>query len=412
MAPDDAARAARVRLGGITQLKEAQREGRGLASVGGLSQDAWYAVRVYRRTQGFTLIAVLTIAVGIGVNATMFALLNAVAFKRLPVADARDLFRVERSFQSGGAGGRPVRLLLRRVLLLSVTQPSACGAHRCELAGTLVFAGGDGVPLQAQFVSGNYFTALGVSPTLGRSFLPEDDRIPGKVPVVVLSDTFWRRYLHGDAGVVGRTISLNGTAFTIIGVAPATFIGTGNPPQVPDFWVPLMMQGTVNPAGSWLGRRDLHRLQLLTRATSATLAEETRAELQLLQSQLTEEVETHREGDRTIALALQPAGYFGGTDDVRFAALVGLIMAIVLLVLVVACANLANMLLARGVARHREIALRLALGASRGRIVRQLLTESLLLAALGGVSGLLLSLWGSLLTFNFYFILASASHLR
>lgn len=195
--------------------------------------------------------------------------------------------------------------------------------------------------------------------------------------------------------MIGRTVSLNGTAFTVIGIAPATFIGSGNPPQVPDFWIPLMMQGGLSPGSAWLDRADIHRLQLLARLKPGISADEGRAELQLLQSQITEQVETHRDGDRTIDLTFQRAGYFGGTDDVRFAALVSLIMAIVLLVLGVACANLANMLLARGVARHTEIALRLALGASRGRIVRQLLTESLLLAAIGGVSGLLLALWGS-----------------
>lgn len=395
MTPEEAARAARVSLGGIAQLKEDHRDRRGFPWLGALWQDARYALRLFRRNPGFTLVAVLTIAVGIGVNATMFALLNAVAFKKLPVADAGNLLRLERSFQSGARGDVQYAFSFEEFSYYRSHSQRLESLIAASWPQPVVFAGRDGAPLQGQFVSGNYFAVLGVSPALGRTFLPEEDRIPGKMPVVVLSDTFWRRHLRGDVGVIGQAVSLNGTAFTVIGIVPATFIGTGNPPQVPDFWVPLMMQGVLSPGARWLERRDTHRLQLLARIRPEASADEARAELQLLQSQLTEQVETHWDGDRTIALALKPAGYFGGTDDVRFAALVGLIMAIVLLVLAVACANLANMLLARGVARHKEMGMRLALGASRGRIVRQLLTESLILAGLGGTSGLLLSLWGS-----------------
>lgn len=212
---------------------------------------------------------------------------------------------------------------------------------------------------------------------------------------MVLSDGSWRRHFHADPQVVGRTVMLNGTAFTIVGVAPAQFIGTGNPPQAPDFWAPLMMQGQLSPGAAWLDRPETHRLQLLARVQADASIEQARAELQGLALQIAEFPETHKVDDRTIALTLQPAVYFGGTDDFRFAAVVALLMATVSIILIVACANLANMLLARGAARHKEIGMRLALGASRGRIVRQLLTESLLLAGMGGVTGLLLSFWGS-----------------
>jgi len=400
MAPEDAARAARVSLGGLAQLKEEQRSRRGFPLFGALRQDARYALRVFRRNPGFTLVGVLTIAVGIGVNAAAFTLLNAVAFKRLPVADSAHLVRLERSFQSGARGDVQYAFSFEEFSYFrshGQRVESLIAASWLEpVASTLA----DGDRLQAQLVSGNYFAALGVNAALGRTFLPHEDQIPGRAPVAVLSDPFWRRHLQGDPGVVGRTLSLNGTAFTVIGVAPATFIGTGNPPLIPDVWVPVMMQAVLNPSAPWLERRDTHRLQLLARIKPDFSTTEARAELQVLESQLTEQPETHTEGDRTIALALQPATYFGGTDDVRFAAIVGLLMAIVLLILVVACANLANMLLARGVARHKEIGMRLALGASRGRIVRQLLTESLLLAAAGGVSGLVFSVWGSRLLWD------------
>jgi putative ABC transport system permease protein len=398
MTAEEAERAAQIKLGGVTQLKENQRERRGFPAVGALWQDGRYAMRVFRRSPGFMLVGALTIAVGIGVNTTAFTLLNAVAFKKLPVADADDLVRLERSFQSGARGDVQYAF--------SFEEFSYFRSHSQRLESLIAaswpeaVAGAGGEVWQGQVVSGNYFTALGVNAALGRTFRPEEDRVPGKVPVVVLSDTFWRRHLQAAPGVIGETIRLNGTAFTVIGVVPATFIGTGNPPQVPDFWAPLMMQAVLNPGAPWLERPGTHRLQLLARILPGSSADEARAELQVFESQLTEQTETHIEGDRTIALTLQPAVYFGGTDDVRFAALVALLMAIVLLILFVACANLANMLLARGVARNREIGMRLALGASRGRIVRQLLTESLLLAALGGVTGLLLSFWGSRLLWD------------
>ena len=400
MSPEEATRDARVRLGGITQLMEEQRDRRGFPLLDALWQDARYALRVFGRSPGFTLVGVLTIAIGVGVNTTVFTLLDAIAFKRLPVADAAHLLRFARSFESGARGDVQYAF--------SFEEFSYYRAHSARLesliaAGwpeTVVSTPDAGDTMQAQVVSGNYFAVLGVNAALGRTFLPEEDEVPGGAPVVVLSDSFWRRRMQGDPGVVGRTISANGTAFTVIGVAPATFIGTGNPPQVPDFWAPLMMQGALTPGAPWLDRPQIHRLQLLARVQPHTSIVEARAELEVLESQLTEHVETHTKGDRTISLALQPAAYFGGTDDLRFAALVALLMATVSMILFVACANLANMLLARGVARHKEIGMRLALGASRGRIVRQLLTESLLLATVGGLAGLLLSFWGSRLLWN------------
>jgi predicted permease len=212
--------------------------------------------------------------------------------------------------------------------------------------------------------------------------------------VIVLSDGGWRRQFQADPHVVGRTLALNGTVFTIVGVAPPAFIGTGNPPQVPDFWAPLMMVAALNPANAWLDRPEIHRLQLFGRLTTGASLEQAGAELAVLTSQLTELPETHSAQDRTIALKLQPAVYFGGTDDVRFAAFAALVMVAVAMILLVACANLANMLLARCTARHTEIGVRLALGASRARVVRQLVTESLLLAGLGGLAGLFVSVWG------------------
>ena len=395
----EAARMARVRLGGISQLKETNRDRRGLPLIDSLWQDARFAIRMFAKSPRFTLLAVLTVAVGIAVNTVVFTLLNAAAFKRLPVADADNLFRVERSFQSGARGDVQYAFSFEEYSYYRAHSERLAGIVAASWPATVVTELAD-VPLQGQLVSDDYFTVLGVSAAIGRTFRPEENRIPGGSPVIVLSDTFWRRQFHADPSAIGRTIVLNATAFTIVGVVPTSFIGSGNPPQVPDFWSPLMMQAQLGPGGAWLDKPGIHRLQLLVRVKPDVSPREATAELQVLAGQLREKPETHSTDDRTIALALQPASYFGGTDDIRFAEMVAVLMTAVSMILLVACANLANMLLARGTVRQKEIAMRLALGASRGRIVRQLLTESLLLAALGGGAGLLLSFWASRATWT------------
>jgi putative ABC transport system permease protein len=392
MSPDEAARAAHVTLGGVTQLKEHHRDQGGLPWVESLWQDVRYALRLFAHSRGFTVLAVLTIAIGIGVNTTVFTLVNAIALKRLPVHDAGRLVRLERWFDSGARGDVQYAF--------SFDEYQYYREHS-RLLSDMVAAGWptravtDDEVLQGQVVSDDYFAALGASAALGRTFRAEDHQRRAADPVVVLSDAAWRRRFHADPQAVGQTLRLNRTAFTVIGVMPAEFIGTGNPPQVPDFWAPLDLQPSVSPGVAWRERPDIHRLQLLAYVGRGTPVVQAQAELQVLSSQLAEVPETHVAGDRTVALTLKPATYFGGTDDVRFQAIVALVMALVAMILLVACANLANMLLARATARHREIGMRLALGATRGRLVRQLLTENVLLAAIGGAAGLLVSVWAS-----------------
>jgi hypothetical protein len=204
MTTEEAARAARVRLGGVTQLKEHQRDRRGFPVLAALAQDVRYAVRMFRRSPGFTIIAVLTVAIGVGVNTVVFTLLDAVAFKRLPVADAGNLVRLQRSFQSGARGDVQYAF--------SFQEYSHHRAHSQRLSSIIaagwpeaVVAGDGGQPLQGQVVSEDYFTALGINATLGRTFLPEENRVPGRAPVIVLADEFWRRRLQGDTGVRSRS---------------------------------------------------------------------------------------------------------------------------------------------------------------------------------------------------------------
>ena len=390
MTPDAAARAARLTLGGATQLSERQREQRGLPLLDGLVQDIRYALRVFRRSPGFTSVAILTLALGIGVNTTVFTLFDAVALKELPVNDAGRIVRLQRWFDHGARGDIQYAF--------SFAEYRHYRSHSQTFAGVIgacwpIRVATDRDIVQAQAVSGNYFSVLGVNAAIGRTFLPDEDEEPGAHPVIVLSDRFWRRSFHADPQVLGKTVTLNDGVFTVIGVTPADFIGTGNPPQVPDLWSPFAMQAQLDPGFAWLDRPGIHRIQLLARLAPGITRTQAQAEVQVLSRQIEEVTEGSGAKGKTSAVALQPATYFGGTDDVRFQAIVALFLALVGMILIVACVNLANMLLARASVRQREIGVRLALGASRGRLVRQLLTESVLLAMIGGASAIVLSTW-------------------
>jgi predicted permease len=240
--------------------------------------------------------------------------------------------------------------------------------------------------LEGELVSTNYFRGMGVRARLGRTFFGDEDR-----PVAVLSHRAWRNKFQADPQIPGRTVPINGVAFTIVGVAPEEFSGTLDEPIPPDFWAPLAMRSQLGQ-GQDLAYDPHQLLQILGRLKQGTSRSAAQAESDALIRQFGE---TYPQRDRTTAVTLQRTSLFGNTDDWRFQALVAGLMVLVGMVLVVACANVANMLLARGAARQREIGIRLALGAGRSRVIRHLLTESMLLALLGGAGGLVLSAWGT-----------------
>jgi predicted permease len=246
--------------------------------------------------------------------------------------------------------------------------------------------------VQGQLVSGDYFSDLGAGTAVGRTFFKEENDTPGAHPVVVLSHQFWRRAFNSDPLVLGKTIALNGTLFNVVGVTSEEFLGTANPPQVPDFWAPLMMQAQLGMGQSLLDLPLARSVQILGRLKPGTSATQAQADVTVLSNQFGK---TYPPEDKTTRVTMEHATLFGGTNDIRFQAFVALLMVVVGMVLLIACANLANMLLARAAGRRKEIAVRLALGAGRGRVVRQLLTESMLLGLLGGVAGLFLSMWAS-----------------
>ena len=205
---------------------------------------------------------------------------------------------------------------------------------------------------------------------------------------VVLSYPFWQRRYHGDMHVLGKALKLGSTSFTVIGVAPPEFTGTGLNPQVPDLWAPVSMQEELVPGQDWLHKPTDFEFQILARLDPGVAMKQAEAETDALVRQF---AATYTWRDHTLAVAMERTAFFGNTNDPRFRAGVGAVMVIFALVLLVACANVTNMLVARGAARQKEISIRLALGASRARVVRHLLTESMLLALGGGVVGLALA---------------------
>lgn len=396
MSPQEAQTAARRKLGGVEQAKQAHRDQRSIPSLEQTLQDARLACRTFARNPGFTFTAVVTLALGIGVNTTIFTAYDAVALKPLPVADPGRVVRLERWFVHGWLGDIQYAFSWPEYLYCREHQGAFTNliATSWPIKALAVFPGdkADKPALQGQLVSGNYFRSFGVGAVQGRTFGPDEDRVPGANPVIVLSYAFWQREFHGDPRIVGALVKLNGTPFSVIGVAPQEFTGTQLLPQVPDFWAPASMQAQLVPGRNWLNEPSDYRFEILGRLKPETGLKTAEAGTAALIRQFSSTYVT-REPTRTVTL--QHTAFFGNTEDPRFKTGVAALMLIVAMVLFVACANIANMLLARGAVRQREISIRLALGASRARVVRQLITESILLSLIGGVAGLLLSVAAS-----------------
>ncbi len=390
MTPQEASLAARRAYGGVEQAKELHRAERSFAWIEQAAQDLRHGVCGLTRNPGFTLIAVIALALGIGVNTALFTTYNAVALKPLPVADPDHVVRWARwvaSHRSGDGFSYPEYMHARE----HSDSFSGLVAASWVIALTSLPGSADR-PSNGQLVSANYFADLGIRPFLGRGFLPAEDQAPGGNPVVVIGYPFWKRQFNSDVQVVGQTVTLNGVAFTVVGVAPEEFTGTPEAPTVLDFWAPLSMQAQLVPGQDWLNNPDQKHFQIFARLKPGADRRAAQAQTDLLIHQF---ATTYTEREKTTAVTLQRTAYFPQTDDIRFQALVAALMLIVGLVLFVACANVGNMLLARGAARRREISTRLALGASRGRVIRQLLTESVLLSSMGGLAGLTVSAWAT-----------------
>jgi macrolide transport system ATP-binding/permease protein len=398
----EAERRARIEFGSYEKFKEECREARGGFWLETVWSDIRYGLRLLGKSPGFTTVAVLTLALGMGVNTTLFTAFDSLALKPLPVNDPDSIVRFKRWFSSGASGTQdafsyPEYLNYRDqnhvfTGVIAVSWPTQVLAAIPAESAREASAPREPQALECQLVSANYFSVLGINATIGRVFGAEGNQVPGTSAVIVLSHPFWQRQFNSDSQIAGRTLEVNAASLTIVGVAPPDFIGTGNPPQVPDFWAPLAIEKQLVPKQDWLEEPTHRPLQVLGRLVPGMSLGKAQAEAGVLTRQFGQ---AHPVPDQTIALTLRHAAYFGETDELWFRAFVAGLMAIVGLVLLVACVNLANMLLARAANRQKEIGTRLALGASRGRLLRQLLTESVLLSLLGGGAGLLFSLWAT-----------------
>jgi predicted permease len=398
LSPHEARLAARRAYGGVEQARQAHRDERSWLWMEHLLQDLRHASRALVHSPAFSLVAITTIALGVGVNTTLFTAYNAIALKPLPIADAGSVMRLRRTLASGFIGENqyafsyPEYRNLRNQQKVFQSVIAASWPVKVLVSAPGERAANPSIPVQAQLVSANYFGALGINAALGRVFGIDEDRIPGGNPVVVLSHAFWQRRYHGDPNVLGSLVRIGNTAFTIIGVTPDKFTGTSLNPQVPDLWAPVSMQAQLVPGQDWLHKPTDFEFQILSRLQPEIPAALAQAQTDAMVRQFASTYDSH---DRTLSVALERTSFFGNTNDPRLRAGVAAVMVIFALVLLVACANVTNMLVARGAARQKEISVRLALGASRARVIRHLLTESMLLALAGGLAGLALAIAAS-----------------
>lgn len=353
-----------------------------------LLQDVRYAVRVLRQSPGFILVAVLSLGLGIGANTAIFSLIDAALFRPLPVEQPDRLVSIFTTDKKN-----PGNLPMSHLNYLDYREHN--GVFSDVAAFTFgqmnLTTGSEAEEVVVQVATGNYFAVLGLRPQIGRTFLPEEDRTPDSHPVVVMGHGLWERRFGSDPAIVGRTVSLNRRSFTVIGVAPEGFTGTFVFGPA-DFWVPMMMHGVAQPGFDWYNERRGLFLFVFGRLKPGVTVGQAQAALTVQAAQLEKAYPDDNAGRGAKVLPLLETRVNPNGRQQVFT-LAGLLMAVVGIVLLIACANLAGILLARAAGRRKEIAVRLALGANRGRVMRLLLTESLLLSVVGGAIGLLLSYW-------------------
>ncbi|HTM26475.1 MAG TPA: ABC transporter permease [Vicinamibacterales bacterium] len=419
LSPEEARMAALRRFGGVVQTKEEYREARSFGWLDDLGQDLRLTRRTFAGNPAFTLVAIVTLTLGIGANTTIFTLLDAVVLKPLPVPAARDLVTFYENGPEGiadaaGGTGRYLRfsyprfILLRQALdshgsLAAVTRSSRFSVHL------------PGAPeahfVQAQMVSGGYFATLGISASRGRVLTDDDVRVDRVSPVVVISDGFSNRILGGADAAIGQSVIVNGLTAIVVGVTPPGFFGMWTDSES-DMWLPLTLQsvlrydnntsgyGRVDSAKPWLAQDNVAWLNLVGRVPSSEL----RRVVPLLQAanqhgiaELASTIPNPRNRQSMLAHTLVVEPFSRGFSGLRarFSGPLFALTAMVALVLLVTCANIANLLLSRAAGRARDVGIRISLGATTGRLVRQCLTESLALAVFGGAAGLLFGEWAS-----------------
>jgi predicted permease len=398
MTPEEARLAALRSFGGVEQIKEMSRDTRGTRWLSDLMQDLRYGVRILAKNPGFTTVAVLALALGIGVNATILGAVNGFVLRPLPVDKPEELIALHSGKKMDAAvwgefsyaNYLDLREQNKSFSELCASEETSAGISSGESRNA-----GDNDRAEVvwgELVSSNYFDVMGVKPVLGRGILPEEDRTPNAHPVTVISHSLWQRRFKADQGVVGKTIYLNGHPFTVIGVMPESFLGSTFYLRYA-FWAPLMMSQQFGRRAEWETDRSYELFNLYGRLKPGLTIKQAETDMNVVVEALGQRF-PKEDADTKIQLTTELDSRFtGATKIIQYGGMLALCISG--LVLLLACANVANLMLARAATRAREIGIRLAIGASRGRIVRQLLTESVLLAFLGGVLGLALAYWGA-----------------
>jgi predicted permease len=361
-------------------------------------QDIRFGLRSMRKSPAFSLICVLSLALGIGANTTIFTVVNAILLNPLPVSDISHLVQVD-------TVDSKTRVTQANATKLGMSYPNCQDYRRqnqvltglsCISFGALTWSG-EAEPRQVagQLVNANYFDILGITPALGRFFLPDEDTKPGGNNLVIISHSLWSSKLGSDRNILGKTLTLNATPYTVIGVAPKGFKGTFTIGPSDQVWIPVSMYGQVFAGFVKENFNNRRFLDVLTvaRLRPGVNRGQAEAELKTIASRLEQEYPKEN-GGRSVAVSMLADGAVGVNQHDQFVVAGALMMGVVGLILLIACVNLANLLLARGARRQREISIRAAVGASRLRLIRQLLTECMALSLAGGAAGLLLAFVG------------------
>ena len=378
------------------------------ASIESVLRDIRYAFRSLRRSPGFTVVAVLMLALGIGANTAIFTLINTIMLSVLPVAHPEELFLLTDPGASGvdtDSTENGVRTLFAypEFQELRARNNVFSGMFAAQSAPNTgeVFVGPGKQSRRArvQLVSGEFFGVLGIHPAAGRVFTSAETQVEGASPVAVISWQFWQRQFAGSADAIGKTLRIGNGRFHIVGIAPEGFRGIEIGAQS-DVWVPLSMQKQALPGRDYLTPRDTLWLQVMGRTKPGLSRQSVQASIDVTLRQFLQAWGV-KENDLHQSIELSPGAK--GASEVRdeFSGALLILMAMVVLVLLIACANIANLMLARGAARQKEIGVRLALGAARFRLVRQIMTESVLIAAAGGALGMILASLGTRLLLAF-----------